>query len=398
MNQRREIGLKFVLAIACWVGLSPAVWGQTPCAERAPEWEKMFSGSRAGFTGADGIYSIPLNGPDLPGANVSHTLFVFGDTFVGRLRADGSHAGGTRMVNNCMALLTGTRPDPNAIVFDWGHDERNRAVSIVIPDTPNAQPGDWYWFKDGVTVGPMLYLFASRMHRSTPQDGPFNFQTVGAALLIADLRPTGGQPRRIAAGIRQLELPFFLPAESGRGERGLGEAILNNTEAGGAPLPDGYLYIYGLQNDPLNKQLLAASVRPEDLENPDAYSFWDGQRWVSGFENAAPLAGRVSSELSVTPLSDGRCVLVSQQDGLGPRTQLAFGASPVGPFGPAQVIWTCPEQSADGEVFCYNAKAHPHLSRPGTLLISYNVNATKFERSLADASIYRPRFIRVELE
>ena len=47
----------------------------------------------------------------------------------------------------------------------------------------------------------------------------------------------------------------------------------------------------------------------------------------------------------------------------------------------------------------YNAKAHPHLSRPGELLISYNVNTFDFWGDFfRDADIYRPRFIRLKLE
>ena len=111
----------------------------------------------------------------------------------------------------------------------------------------------------------------------------------------------------------------------------------------------------------------------------------------------AALTTRVSSELSVTPLPDGRFALVFQLDTLGRDTVWRIGASPVGPFAPPRVLWTCPEPDLDPDLYCYNAKAPPHLSRPGELIVSYNVNSFDFADHLAHASIYRPRFLRVRL-
>ncbi len=44
----------------------------------------------------------------------------------------------------------------------------------------------------------------------------------------------------------------------------------------------------------------------------------------------------------------------------------------------------------------YNAKAHPHLSPPGELLIRYNVDSSDFWGQFKNADIYRPRFIRLK--
>jgi len=47
----------------------------------------------------------------------------------------------------------------------------------------------------------------------------------------------------------------------------------------------------------------------------------------------------------------------------------------------------------------YGAKAHPHLSAPGELLISYHVNTFDFWEnfSAGGVDIYRPRFIKLPL-
>lgn len=384
-----------VLLVGLLIGFAGSAAGQVQSVQRATDWENLFKRTN-GWTGADGIYSIPLNGVDSSGANVPQTMFVFGDTFIGHVKANGAHAAGTKMVNNTAALLNGTQADAGQISFYWG-TVNNAPAAMFVPNTPLSQPGDWYWFKDGMVVEHNLYLFASRMRSDPNQPPPFSFAVAGTSLIVVDLTQSGTNPAAMPAAARQIDTPFLFQPTDGRGLMAIGEGILANTVAAGAPQPDGYLYVYGLQNDWANKRLLAACVAPEELEDFDAYSFWDGHNWVTGLEHAAPIAERVSSELSVTGVSTGDYVLVSQQDTLGPNTQLNFGPSPIGPFGPAEIVWTCPEAAGDPNIFCYNAKAHPHLSAPGTLLISYNVNSLNFNQLLSDADIYRPRFLTVKL-
>lgn len=46
-------------------------------------------------------------------------------------------------------------------------------------------------------------------------------------------------------------------------------------------------------------------------------------------------------------------------------------------------------------MYTYNAMAHPQYDRDGMLLISYCVNSKRPRDIWEDASIYRPRFLRV---
>jgi hypothetical protein len=156
------------------------------------------------------------------------------------------------------------------------------------------------------------------------------------------------------------------------------------------------VYVYGLEAVPFNKKLLVARVRPEAFEDFAQWRFWDGAGWAPEITAAAPVAQRVSSELSVTPLG-GRYVLVFQLDTIGASTAVAVGASPVGPFGPYEAVWRCPEVDLDPDFFCYNAKAHPHLSGPDGLLITYNVNSWDFLGDFHKAHLLHPRFIRLRL-
>jgi hypothetical protein len=78
---------------------------------------------------------------------------------------------------------------------------------------------------------------------------------------------------------------------------------------------------------------------------------------------------------------------------------MRIGASPIGPFGPVIKLWDCSKDAEEKSYVMYNAKAHPVLSAPGELLISYNVNSVEFLRDLAKhPHLYRPRFIKLKLQ
>lgn len=361
--------------------------------EPAPEWDALFDRD-SGWTGADGIYSIPLDGIDgLAGAGTgTRTLFVFSDTAIGDVADDGSRLPGTQLVNNTLALLEGAEPDPARIRFLWKGMGTGTPGTLFVPDTPNAEPTDWYWLMDGVALDGWLHLFALRMR--TGDGGVFNFAVDGVALLSTRL----GSPDPYGSHV-QAEAPLFRPETPTRGAFHLGQAILANTADAGAPDPDGYIYIYGEQAAGLVKNMIAARVAPDQFADFTAWRYWDGAGWSENIDAVAPVTNRISSEFSVTSLPDGRYLAAFQTDGLAAEVGIRVGRSPVGPFGPLQRIYRCPEVDLDPDIFVYNAKAHPHLSRPGELLISYNVNTFDFFGDFFRyADIYRPRFIRLIAE
>jgi hypothetical protein len=352
----------------------------------APEWTALFDRD-SGWTGADGIFSIPVSGDERPGtAGQTTTYFLFSDTVIGEVEADGSRAPGAKLINNTVARFTGGTPDTSRIEFFWRTDGAE-PQAVIEPDTPEAQPDEWYWNQDGIVLGNTLHSFFLRLG---PDSGGFAFEVVGVALVsfaVGDGLPTD---------VQQQETPLFRPDQDDRGNIQFGAGILANTAGAGAPDPDGYLYVYGVQNDALNKKLLVARVHPEELADFAAWRFWDGSEWNPSLDAAAPVTERISNELSVSPLADGRYLLVFQLDALSPNVAVRVGESPIGPWGEIQEVYRAPEVDADPDTFVYNAKAHPHLSAPGELLVSYNVNTFDFFGDFfADADIYRPRFIRL---
>ncbi len=371
---------------------APDAFARAVTVEPAPEWTALFD-RESGWTGADGIYSIPLGGNDAIGtAGQQQTAFVFSDTFIGEVLPDGSRAPGGRFVNNSLALLDGAEPDPDAISFYWRGSEVN-PKSVFVPQTLSAGPDDWYWLQDGFVnqaLGGATHLFAARI-RSTGTGGVFGFETAGIAVITL---PAGARPPFESQ--QQVELPFFQPAQGDRGEIIFGPGIFVNTAAAGAPDPDGFVYVYGTESVPFNKYLVAARVRPEDFLDFDQWRFYNGAEWTADASAVARLADPVSNELSVTPLPAGGYGLVYKSTFLSATVDARTAPTPVGPYGPVRELYRPPEQDLDPDLFTYNAKAHPHLSAPGTLLISYNVNTLDFFGDFFRyADIYRPRFVRV---
>ena len=96
-----------MLALAGATGLGWAADVPPYSAVAAPEWTALFDapyGVNDGWSGADGVYTIPMNGDERFGSGGgTKTLILFSDSFVGGVRPDGSRIGGTVMVNNTSA-------------------------------------------------------------------------------------------------------------------------------------------------------------------------------------------------------------------------------------------------------------------------------------------------------
>ena len=355
--------------------------------EAAPQWTALMERT-SGWFGADGIFSIPLDGRETQQVEGKKTLFIFSDTYIGEV-VNNVPKPGNVMVNNSTAWLQGNRPEKSAISFEYNTGANGDPTSYFVPDNEQSQPGEYFWMGDGFInqeKGNALYLFAYHVHKTGPN--VFDFEQTHVALLkIKD--PT-------SEGISEYEqVPTYLGfIHPERGRVYFGSGIFVNTKKAGAPQPDGYVYIYGVMEK--NKSLIVARVRPRAIEDFDRWTFWNGKSWVENKEEVAHIAEHVSNELSVTPTGDGRYLLTFTVMGLSEKIGIRVGSSPVGPFGEIHEVYTCPEYAEKG-LFPYNAKAHYHLSKPGELLVSYNTITFDFWEDIQkDATIYHPRFVKVK--
>ncbi len=355
----------------------------------APEWTELFNRD-SGWIGGDGLFSIPLNAVDtIGGMENTATMVVFSDSFWGE-KSNGKIESGGKMTNNVVALIPTGEIKKEGIEFYSGHAPDSQRTAVFIPSTPAAETGNYYWLGDGfVNRGKenTTYLFAYRMKNTGAE--VFGFKEEGNALIAIDADDKPPFTRH-----RQLETPLYVEGSGNQGPFSFGAGILVNTAWSGAPNPDGYVYIYGVRG--MAKELLVARVLPKEIEDFAKWTYWNGTDWDSDIQHVAAVTSSVSNELSVTPLPDGRFVLVFQKNGIDPLIGLRVGESPIGPFGPIIPVYTCPEPARKKSLFAYNAKAHPHLSKKGELLISYHVNSFEFLKDFnEEPDTFAPRFVRL---
>jgi hypothetical protein len=356
----------------------------------APEWSSLLKRDK-GWFGGDGIYTIPLNGMEGKYAGAKDKiLFIFSDSMIGEIK-NNTMAPGYKMIHNSVAILDGNKPVADKMKFYWDADANGNAEPIFVPKTPKTDSTDYYWLGDGFVnqANRSTYIFGYRVRNVS--SGPFGFREMGNTLIKI---PAGSKPPY--KDLKQMDSPLYLT--DGKDDIGsFGAGVYVNTKAAGAPKPDGYIYTYGVRG--MVKNLLVARVQPVDFEDFSKWTYWDGNAWVSDINKAANVTDGVSNELSVSALPDGRYALIFQQGGMSTTVGMRIGASPSGPFGPIIKLWDCKADLMEKTFVVYNAKAHPSLSKPGELIISYNINSIEFIKDLnVHPNLYRPRFIRVKFQ
>jgi hypothetical protein len=357
--------------------------------EAAPEWSALLT-RHDGWFGGDGIYTITLNGVENKPAKANDKiLFIFSDSMIGKIE-NGTLTPRYKMIHNSVAWLNGNKPVDTQMKFYWDTDKKNQPETVFIPHTAQTDTSDYYWLGDGFVNQEMnnaIYIFGYRVRNISTE--AFGFKEVGNTLLKI---PAGAQPPY--RDIKQMDTPFYLTNKNGD-VGSFGAGIYVNTQKAGAVKPDGYIYVYGVRGK--NKGLMVARVLPKDFENFTDWTFYDGQNWVKDMAKVTDITDNVSNELSLTALPDGRYALIFQVGGMTTDVGMRIGATPYGPFGPVIKIWDCKPDMEEKTFVVYNAKAHPSLSAPGELLISYNINSVEFIKDLGKhPNLYRPRFIRIK--
>ena len=309
---------------------------------------------RGGWAASDGTYSA-----ELPGHRV---VWLLNDTFMGPVNADESLPLDNAFVHNS-AVLGGRDGLPDTTVTAGTHEHPQSLVgetNTAPPWDPSGTNDHWYWNGDGIIDGGRLRVFE---FAQAPTDGPppFNFTWTGTD---------------IATFSKQVQLEGVTPTYD-EGNVQWGVELLRC---------GGYVYIYGAESGHMH----VARARAGHLVDRD-WEFFTGSGWSKAAADSARVGdGNVGSSYSVSRV-DGRYVLTTSV-GLGGTIYAATADSPTGPFTNRTAVYTAPE-AGDGIYAGYNVAAHPELSRPGELVISYNVNTWSIYDIYANANNNRPRFI-----
>lgn len=361
-NQRRLIVTTAVLLVPflVFILLAPVACTRMPAAPSprlAPQaipdvtFNQLFTRFGNGWTGGDGTLSIGL--PD------GRTLWLFGDTFLGYVRPDGSRPLDSPLIRNCLVVQDGER-----LVTRHGGTTQDPVAFLATED-----PDTWYWPGDGTVWGNRVWIFFHRFHQVTP--GMWGWAWDGT--VIATLR------------LPDLVIEHVTPVADDHGVA-YGAALLEM---------DSWVYVFGTEQRGAIKYLHVARASHNDLEG--SWDYWTGQGWSTDAGASRATLKGVSSQFGVVRLGQRvGLVTMDERQPFSDRMVVYLAEAPTGSWQGPTEIYRAPE--ADTAVVAYNPFVHPQFSSRNGHLISYNINHIHDPDRLYDnAGLYRPRFIRVDL-
>jgi hypothetical protein len=309
----------------------------------------MFAATRTGWTGGDATFSIALpNGS---------TAWWFGDSFLGGITLLGGRDQPYPDIRNAVVVqgdclttrFRGTSEEPNH--FELSPDDES-----------------WYWLNQPVRHGDEVHVFATRIVEG---EGAVPYAADGVAHMTYDL------------DLSRIAVDREVPALD---DQWWGAAFADDAT---------HTYVFGIRDvSAFDKHVYLARTPLHDLDGTWEYRTASG--WSTTLTDAAPVLtdeGHISTQLSV--LADGdELALVSQSPGLSTVNVWRADAATPWSWGARELVTTL-DTVAGGRT--YNALVHPQFTTGGELLISYNVIADDPTLTMAQASLYRPRFVRAAL-
>ena len=359
----------------------------------AHSWTALFDRRGLGMTwlGADGIYSVALDGNDSFGSATedTNTFFIFSDTLMGTSEISGNVVRESKMPAQSSVLLNGNTPDFNDLSFVFGEGGNGKLGEHLF--------GEHKWMLDCYVQNNTLYILGFPEKNWKPEQiDLISIPIENGNLNYAEYRET--------ESISQLWHKIgdeYLYA--------FGTGITANTVTAGAENPDGYIYIYGYRDamqEFSRKDMIVGRIHENDFPDFSKFRYWNGEEWDENIENCEILINNVSCELSVSPITTGpfagKYIAVYTEYTRSSNIMYSIGDTLCGPFDTPIKCYNATEHgevgaSGMGTRVVYNAKAHPHLSNGDQLLISYNVNV-EGEGVKQWTTDYHPRFIWLDLD
>jgi hypothetical protein len=333
---------------------------------------------KEGFAGGDGIYSIPLNN--------QRVLWLFGDTFVGKIDKTGKRRA-CAFIHNSVSITDDSlytkdkSPSPfRKIISDSNplHTTRNDRVKFRWR-IKNGKPKDfflpqrkdnWFWPLHGFTAGKKLYIFLNEIEKTADQD-VFGFRSCGN--YMAEITNYHLDP--ILWKIRYHRLPFF--DEDKKALLTYGNGVLKRENS---------VFVYGLyQADKHNNKDKKLVVTEVPIKNIKRFNRWK--------TNLTPLKiTEPTVEFTLHNLSNGKILFTHCRNEISRQIWCAVADSPYGPFETYPVATI--DNGKHKQRFAYAGKAHPIPGTKDEFVLSHVINTFSWEDLLNHAEIYRPRFYR----
>jgi hypothetical protein len=338
-----------------------------------PVYKDLLSLRTNGWLGSDVGESIVLSD--------KKTLWLFGDTFIGRL-TNGVRLGGALMINSTIGLQDRAKAPTDSMTFCW--KEKDGQPASFFPHQATT-PGEFYWVTKGAMLRGELFLFAWCISGNSQ-----NFATwheSGSALLRIPnpLEP----PAQWIQKAHTLELPA------------------GHTFHSALVVKEPYLFLYGVVQP---RQTAVARVRVDDLVKgklTEAYEYWvsgpDGPRWDKEAKHCVPQFAPVNTECTVHYEPAWHLFTCFTYDAFSPEIYLTTAKELTGPWStPAPIYWIPEHHRFSFPIISYAVRQHPELStKPGEVILSYATNVPESMARLfteEGKDLYVLRFLRVQLE
>lgn len=343
-------GIRVVVVSIGAVGCASGALGDVT---RWPDAEDAFRVDPQ-WRGGDVAASVPLDD--------GRVLWVFGDSFVGEADDDDSRAGQT-LVRNSVAVQTGPDLVDDPLVFAWDRGGRMESPGAIFEiEGPN-----WLWPGPMATVDGGVLFGLSEV---APYDGGLGFEGVGG--LARWVEDVSGAPEDWTA--------VDVPLPDGPGLLATGHWVWDGDHLlAFAPREPG-------DHDVWLARWARRDVRDQDLSTP---SWWTGTGWSTDPYEAEIVAPEVQTEFTVHVDGDGTWWMV-HVDGFG-ATNVAVRTAPApqGPWSEPQTLFRPAESDRFG-TFVYAARAHPHLTHPDGVVLTWASNHQDFGTLVGDLSLYTP--------
>ncbi|TLX73298.1 T9SS type A sorting domain-containing protein [Labilibacter sediminis] len=365
--------------------------------EGAADWDEIFRRQTgSGWFSGDGIYSVPFNGDDTMGSGENtKTYWLFSDSRIGGpIDPVSRKITSSKMNKHTVAVLdrVGTNEVP---VFDNMTYHFGGTI-----EAPEELFGQRLWALDGISISNVIH-----MNMSSKDDANRGVFRVSVPVVNdeADFD-----------NFTIVQCPYYEAISADhKSHARLGSAILDLTVHGGFTDQTsdhyGYVYNYGMRKWNTNRAVVVGRVKREDYTDFSKWEYWNGANWVvNNFSvctaESAELFGQIGDRYSVSYITEGvyagKFLFINVANNNEPIIEYRYADSPLGPWSDIVPMYApLKEMDAYGvdSVNFYNAKAHPHLSRDGKLLVSYCANVKQVRRDYLTSDKNRGRFIWVDL-
>jgi hypothetical protein len=326
----------------------------------APDLDALYQRTN-GWIGSDAAYSIPLG--------ERATLWLFGDTLVGEVR-DGKRRN-AKMINNSIAVQSlGSAPQ-----YFYRTNSDGSPVSVFTPDDGT---NSFFWPWDGVRTARGLFVFLTQV-RHTDDKSVWGFKLFSASLACVSNPDSAPALWKIAVTKEPWADFATRPATA------YGWSVVQHQN---------YVYVYGTAAGAAGATV--ARAPQESLDDFAQWRFYSNGLWQKDPRQATAIFPDKPPEGTVRWAPALGHFAAVYSEGLSGDIVLREAPDPAGPWSERRVIYHCPDSNRSKAYYCYAGKAHPELSGPEELVITYAVNSNNFFDLFNDPLLYWPRFLRLK--